>query len=304
MVEAEYRHALPKGCRLENYRVVDVLGVGGFGITYLAEHVRLDNRVAIKEYLPNEFAMRDGSTVHPKSSSDDPNFEWGMERFLDEARILTKFQHPNLVKVQDYFEANGTAYLVMQYEIGQPLSRILSERRTLTERQLLGILLPIIDGLKVVHTENILHRDIKPANIFINRVSESPVLLDFGAARHFIGQQTKSMTALASPGYSPYEQYYGADAEQGPWTDIYSLAAVCWRAIQGATPVEATRRMSNIARQLPDPLPTLENSDAYSPVHNMGCKDLLAPDRRFRSGWDSLQSGRAYKNAYIAQQPR
>ena len=254
------------GCRLEHYRVVEVLGVGGFGVTYLAEHQRLGLKVALKEYLPNEFAVRDGTTVHPKSGADKDNFEWGLARFLEEAQTLTGFRHPNLVQVRDYFEANQTAYFVMDYEVGQPLNRLLANGRLLSERQLRRVLWPIIDGLKVVHAAGVLHRDIKPANIFVRQANESPVLLDFGAARSYARQQTKSMTAMASPGYSAPEQYYGSEAQQGPWTDIYSLAAVCWRAIDGNMPPEAPRRLSSMVRDQPDPLPALSGRvDGYSP---------------------------------------
>ncbi|MCY4532160.1 MAG: serine/threonine protein kinase, partial [Gammaproteobacteria bacterium] len=115
MNDSENKQALPMGYRLQNYRVMDVLGVGGFGVTYLCEHITLGHQIAIKEYLPNEFAIRDGATVHPKSQPDREDFEWGLTRFLDEAKTLARFEHRNLVRVRDYFEANHTAYIVMDY---------------------------------------------------------------------------------------------------------------------------------------------------------------------------------------------
>ena len=182
MEERKHKHALPVGYRLRDYRIVDVLGVGGFGITYLAHDDTLERRVAIKEYLPNEFAVRDGTTVHPKSTTDREDFEWGLQRFLDEARTLARFRHPNLVRVVTYFEANRTAYIVMDYEEGEPLDRLLARHGWLTEAQLKRVLLPIIDGLRAVHAAGFLHRDIKPSNVFVRRSDETPLLLDFGAA--------------------------------------------------------------------------------------------------------------------------
>ena len=256
MEERTHKHALSVGYRLRDYRIVDLLGVGGFGITYLAHDDTLDRRVAIKEYLPNEFAVRDGTTVHPKSMTDRDDFEWGLQRFLDEARTLARFRHPNLVRVVAYFEANRTAYIVMDYEDGEPLDRLLERHGKLTEAQLQRILLPIIDGLGEVHAAGFLHRDIKPSNVFVRRSDESPVLLDFGAARQALGRKSKSLTAVASAGYSPPEQYE-SEGEQGPWTDIYALSALCYRAITGNAPIEAPRRINRLAQRRDDPLPPL-----------------------------------------------
>ena len=265
MSDSEHKQALPAGYELQGYRLVRVLGVGGFGVTYLAEDVRLGRSVAIKEYLPNEFAVRAGETVHPKSRSDEEDFAWGLKRFLDEARTLARFRHPNLVQVLDYFEVNRTAYIVMNYEEGESLDRVLERRGTLSEAQLKRVLLPMVDGLKEVHAAGYLHRDIKPSNVFIRRADESPVLLDFGSARQALGRKSKSLTAVASAGYSPPEQYE-SEGEQGPWTDIYGLSALCYRAITGTVPMEAPRRMSQLIRRRPDPLPQLasERSEDHS----------------------------------------
>ena len=266
MNDSEHKQALPSGFRLQSYHVVDVLGVGGFGVTYLGEHSTLGHRVAIKEYLPNEFAIRDGATVHPKSQSDREDFEWGLTRFLDEAKTLARFEHRNLVRVRDYFEANHTAYIVMDYEDGESLDRLLDRHGTLSEAQLRRVLLPIIDGLRQVHAAGFLHRDIKPSNIYVRRADETPVLLDFGAARQALGRKSKSMTAVASVGYSPPEQYE-SDGDQGPWTDIYALSALCYRAITGKAPIEAPRRQSRMLNTGADPLPLLTDSvedHAYS----------------------------------------
>ena len=252
----DHKQALPPGHQLSRYLLIDVLGVGGFGVTYLAEHFVLGHQVAIKEYLPNEFAVRDGTTVHPKSTVDREDFEWGLSRFLDEAQMLTRFRHPNLVRVADCFEANNTVYIVMDYEDGEPLDVLLKRHGTLTEAQLRRVLLPVADGLRQVHAAGFLHRDIKPSNIFVRRSDESPVLLDFGSARQALGRKSKSMTAIASAGYSPPEQYE-SDSEQGSWTDIYALSALCYRAIVGRVPVEAPRRQNQMRRSQTDPLPSL-----------------------------------------------
>ena len=165
------------------------------------------------------------------------------------------------MRVRDYFEANRTAYIVMDYEEGEPLDKLLERHGTLTEAQLRRVLLPIVEGLKAVHAAGFLHRDIKPSNVFVRRSSESPVLLDFGAARQALGRKSKSLTAVASAGYSPPEQYE-SEGVQGAWTDIYALSAVCYRAIAGHAPIEAPRRQSRMARGRPDPLLSLAESEA------------------------------------------
>ena len=256
MSDSEHKQALPPGYELEGHRLIEVLGVGGFGVTYLARDTRLGRQVAIKEFLPNEFAVRAGQTVHPKSRSEEESFAWGLERFLDEARTLARFRHPNLVRVLDYFEVNQTAYIVMDYEEGESLSDILKRQGRLNEKQLRGLLFPILDGLSQMHAAGYLHRDIKPSNVFVRQADGSPVLLDFGSARQALSRKSRSLTAVASAGYSPPEQYE-TDGEQGPWTDIYSLSALCYLAITGEMPVEAPGRMNRLAQGRPDPLPRL-----------------------------------------------
>ena len=252
----DHKQALPPGFRLDSYRVVRVLGAGGFGVTYLCEHGGLGVPVAVKEYLPNDIAVRAGNAVVPKSGADREGFAWGLGRFLDEARTLARFEHRNVVRVRDVFEVNGTAYIVMEYEDGEPLDRVLERTGTLTEAQIKRLLLPIVAGLRQVHAAGFLHRDVKPANIFIRRSDESPVLLDFGSARHALGRLSRSVTAIASSGYSPPEQYE-SNGQQGPWTDIYALSALCYRAIAGRAPVEAPRRQGQLLRGGEDPLPRL-----------------------------------------------
>jgi serine/threonine protein kinase len=177
----------------------------------------------------------------PVSSGTEYNYKWGLDRFLQEARVLAKFSHPNIVTVGRYFEANGTAYMVMNYESGVSLSQMLRRIAAPDEELLLRIILPLLDGLHAVHMAGFLHRDIKPSNIFI-RDTGVPVLLDFGAARLAIGSSTHTITSILTPGYAPLEQY-SKEGNQGEWTDIYSLAAVCYRAVIGDNPPDVVTRL-------------------------------------------------------------
>ena len=251
---AEHVHALPRGYRFEEYEVVRVLGSGGFGITYLAFDDNLDKAVAIKEYLPSDLAIRQASTVIPRSSSDENDFEWGLDRFLDEAKTLARFKHNNIIQVHRFFRAHGTAYIVMEYAEGATLNKRLVTHGAYAEAELKDMLLPIIDGLKKVHAADYLHRDIKPGNIII-RDDGTPVLIDFGAARQAIGAKSRSVTSIISPGYAPIEQY-AAKGNQGPWTDIYALGAVAYKCITGNTPIDAAERvLEDALKPLADTMP-------------------------------------------------
>ena len=184
----ENLRALPVGQVISDYRVEGVLGQGAFGITYLATDTHLERKVAIKEYYPREFAVRDGSlSIHAAGDKDDrETFTWGLTRFLEEARVLARFEHPNIISVRRFFEANGTAYLVMDYCDGESLDAIIKRDGSLGTEQLDRILFPLLDGLERIHSTNFVHRDIKPANLYI-RADGSPILLDFGAARAATG---------------------------------------------------------------------------------------------------------------------
>ncbi|MEE8371722.1 MAG: serine/threonine-protein kinase, partial [Sphingomonadales bacterium] len=240
-MNSEHFHALPKGYKFEDFEIVRVLGYGGFGITYLAFDDNLNKPVAIKEYLPEALAVReDTDSVVPKSSSLAEKFKWGLDRFVDEARTLARFRHPQLVQVFHFFRANGTAYIVMEYIEGEELSEIIRRRGKLRENDLKAILLPILEGLELVHEAGILHRDIKPGNIMI-RDDGSPVLIDFGAARLAVGAKSRSLTAIVSAGYAPLEQYVSR-GNQGPWTDIYALGATAYKCLTGEKPPEAPAR--------------------------------------------------------------
>ncbi len=236
-------NALPQGHRLQEYELVRVLGMGGFGMTYLGFDHHLDKAVAIKEYLPSDIATRTADrSVAPQASDFRGDFQWGLERFFDEARTLARFDHRHIIKVHRFFEAHGTAYIVMEYAEGETLSAFLTRKGPLREAELKAILYPLLDGLAVVHGADFLHRDIKPGNIVLRDADGSPVLLDFGAARQAIGAKSRSVTSIVTPGYAPIEQY-SSRGHQGAWTDLYALGGVCYRALTGQVPEDATDRV-------------------------------------------------------------
>jgi len=249
-----YHGALPVGTRIESYEIASVLGVGGFGITYKGYDHSLHCDVAIKEYLPSGLALRtaDGATVIPKSSDDKKYYEYGLKRFLEEARILAKFKERSIVRVSRFLESNGTAYLVMDYEDGESLAEYLQKCGVLSETEILDIMLPVLEGLGAVHAKDFLHRDIKPGNIYL-RKNGPPVLLDFGAARQALGEQTRALTGMVTPGYAPFEQY-NSRSKQGPWTDLYSIGATLYHCIAGKAPAESPDRIAALQEQDADPM--------------------------------------------------
>lgn len=246
--------ALKVGTRIENYEIVRVLGAGGFGITYKAIDHTLQRNVALKEYLPEKIAGRakDGIKVALRSRGFYDIYKTGLERFLNEARTIAKFNSPNIVSVNGYVETNNTAYIVMDYESGKPLSRILSRRDRLDPSEIRMILLPVLQGLRVLHRQGVLHRDIKPGNIYIRR-SGPPLLLDFGAARHTMRQQAQPVVHTVTPGYAPIEQYNN-QLRQGPWTDLYGLGATMYYCMTSRTPAPAPDRAVMIKAGRADPM--------------------------------------------------
>jgi serine/threonine protein kinase len=232
--------ALAPGHAVYEYRIERVLGGGGFGITYLAQDANLQLPVAIKEYFPADVAVRGADArVQVRAPENAARFDWGLERFVDEARALASFRHPNIVRVLRYFRENGTAYIVMEYESGEALKHWAARHPGLDQAAVLRLVYPLLDGLETVHRLNFLHRDIKPDNIYI-RADGSPVLLDFGAARRVSSEH--DMTNIVSPGFAPFEQYH-SKGNQGPWTDLYSLGAVLYWLTTGIKPVEAAARV-------------------------------------------------------------
>ena len=234
---------LPVGFVLhDTYVVKDILGTGGFGVTYLAEHRRLNKLVAIKEYWPDDFATRDGNTIHPREERR-PDYAWGQQRFIEEAQTLARFRHQNIVGVTEFFEAHGTAYMVLDYELGRSLRTWLDGLTSPPTQDEVDLLVgPMLDALELLHNNKVLHRDIAPDNIYI-RDNGTPVLLDFGSAREAISQRSRSVSAIVKAGYSPQEQYTLSGSNQGPWTDIYALAATIYEMITGAHPLDAPDRI-------------------------------------------------------------
>ena len=242
--------ALPIGAQIGRYEVLSVLGQGGFGITYRARDVQLDREVAIKEYLPTALAVRqNGITVMPRSTKVAEDFSWGRDRFVAEGRVMaTLHRAPGIVRVYDFLEINGTAYIVMEMLHGDTLEGLIKKNGRLDPPAIDRILWPLLDGLEQVHNAGFLHRDIKPANILLDATG-NPTLIDFGASRAAMVGRTVAMTAIFTPGYAAAEQF--TSAKQGPWTDIYGVAATLYHAITGVSPPSAFERMLD---------------DAYEPV--------------------------------------
>jgi tol-pal system protein YbgF len=229
--------------------------VGGFGATYLASDKNMDNRkVAIKEYLPTQLATRESTNnIVPLSDESKSTFEWGLDRFIEEAVLLSSLRHPNIVDVFTAFRENGTAYMVMRLEEGQTLSALAKTSGGLSQDFLMGILPSLLDGLETIHAADIIHRDIKPDNIII-RSDGSPVLIDFGSARKAEADTTQHLTSVYTPGYSPPEQRNLSDSKQGPWTDIYGLGATLYYSISGKPPRDSTARNDSIRESRSDSL--------------------------------------------------
>ncbi|WP_422011688.1 serine/threonine protein kinase [Roseateles sp.] len=239
-------NALPVGSRQAEFEVTRVLGEGGFGIVYLARDHALERMVALKEYMPAALALRgDQSQVRVRSERHRDTFEAGLKSFINEARLLAQFDHPSLVKVYRFWEANGTAFMVMPFIEGQTVKDTLKAMgEPPSEAWLMEMLSPLTEALLVLHGESCYHRDIAPDNIILVAGSGRPLLLDFGAARRVIGDMTQALTVILKPGYAPIEQYAEVPSmKQGPWTDVYALAAVIYCAITGKTPPPSVGRI-------------------------------------------------------------
>lgn len=289
---------LQPGQLVGRYRIVNVLGQGGFGITYRGVDAELDRQVAIKEYLPATLAIRqDRVTVVPRSRSAAEDLAWGLDRFIAEGRTLAALHHaPGIVKVHDYLQANGTAYLIMELVEGETLQRRIERNGPLDAAAVEGILHPLLDGLEQVHAAGFLHRDIKPANILLD-AGGRPTLIDFGASRIAVAGRSQAMTAVFTPGYAPVEQF--TSAPQGAWTDIYSLAATLYHAIEGTPPPNTVDRM------LDDTYVALSTSGRrFRPALLAGVDAALAVRAGDRpqsvAAWRSVLSGAAPPAATLA----
>ncbi len=244
------RNVLPPGTLLDGkYRIDRLIGAGGFGMTYAALDQGLNQTVAIKEYYPAHFGVRQGTlTVGPASPKDEDIFARLKDSFLREARTLAQFRHSAIVRVLSVFEGHGTAYMVMEHETGKSLKAWLDGLgRMPAQNELDRLVMPLLDALDTMHQASFLHRDIAPDNIIV-RADGGPVLLDFGAARRVMAELSGALTGIVKQGYSPQEQYANDPRAQGAWSDIYALGATLYRCVSGRTPDEATLRM------LDDPL--------------------------------------------------
>ncbi len=265
----DYPTILPKGTQVHEYVIEDVLGTGSFGITYKATDTHLGNSVVIKEYIPESFARREGNNcVTAKSDETMEIFSWGRERFLEEAKILAKFHHPNIVRVNRYFMANDTAYFVMDFEEGETLQSILSRTdKPLSDSMIINIFTQILNGLSVVHQQKYLHRDIKPGNIYI-RKDNTAILIDFGAARLEMPGDG-STTVMVTAGYAPVE-LYAPDGKKGPWTDLYSIGASIYRCLTREAPPISIERLKKLEDFGVDPCQTLSTN-----MPHLGSRVLL-----------------------------
>jgi len=233
--------ALPSGFQLDRYRIERQLSLGGFSIVYLAYDTD-GTPVAIKEYLPNSLALRKAGQIEPQVPDDNlPAFRYGMKCFFEEGRSLARLMHPNVVRVLNFFRANGTVYMVMQFERGRTLHDYIQRHRgQVSERFIRSVFVRMLNGLREVHAHKLLHLDIKPSNIYL-RADGTPVLLDFGAARQTLVQEQAMLKPMYTPGFASPEHY--ADREKlGPWSDIYSVGATMHACIAGSAPPRSDER--------------------------------------------------------------
>lgn len=303
---AYHKDALPRGEELGDYIIESVLGHGGFGITYLARDTNLGSDVALKEYLPQSIAGRNGATrivPNPDAKNAIKDYHWGLAEFLKEAQALARFKHANIVRVLRFMEANGTAYMAMEYEKGQNLSRILKDKsdRRLDEKELLRIFLPILNGLGAIHQTGMLHLDIKPDNIYI-REDGTPMLIDFGSARQAIIEADHAQKITLTHGFAPIEQYPNK-GKQGPWTDLYALGASMYFCISGKRPPVSVDRYQMLLKHHLDSLtPATKLGEGRYPLYLLQCidwaleiypKDRPKTAQQLQDGL--LGSGRPYK---------
>jgi serine/threonine protein kinase len=241
---------LPLGVRLAEFEITGFVGDGGFSIVYLAWDHSLERQVALKEYMPSSLASRGGNTrVFPRSERHRETFDAGLKSFINEGKLLAQFDHPSLVKVYRFWEDHGTAYMVMPFYEGVTLKQtVRAMAQAPDEAWLRGLLGPLTAALLVIHQAQCFHRDIAPDNVLLLADGGKPLLLDFGAARRVIGDKTQALTVILKPGYAPIEQYAeDPSLKQGPWTDVYALAAVVYWSITGKTPPASVGRVLNDA---------------------------------------------------------
>lgn len=256
---------LPDGYELEGYRIVKKISSGGFSLVYLARD-EFDRPVAIKEYLPSNLAFRRPGELIPMIREENlPVFRIGLKCFFEEGRALARILHPNIVRVVNFFRANDTCYMVMEYEEGRSLQEHILKYRERGQRKLVGerfirkVFAEVMIGLREVHTNKLLHLDLKPANIYL-RTDGSPMLLDFGAARQTLQADTGKFYPMYTPGFAPPELYVQGGI-LGPWSDIYSIGSSIYASMSGHAPQPAD------SRQMDDKMPArlAELAGMYSP---------------------------------------
>jgi serine/threonine protein kinase len=236
---------LPVGTRIDQYEIIGLLGRGGFGITYLVRDDALQKEFALKEFFPEDLVRRDGASIRFANKTNSENdYRWGLRKFFDEARLLAQFNHPNIVSVRRVFEANGTAYMLLDFIKGSTLEKWLQGLDSPPTQEELDLIAgPLLNALELVHANRSWHLDVSPENIMIRASDGQPILLDFGASRFEIKQHSQLVSALVfKSGYSAPEQYTSNADRYGPWTDIYATGATFYRAICGHRPTEATSR--------------------------------------------------------------
>jgi serine/threonine protein kinase len=238
---SQQNQPLPEGYALNNYRIEKLLSSGGFSIVYLACDEN-ETPVAIKEYLPSALGLRsDGAEVKVNSEENLAIFRHGLKCFFEEGRSLAGISHPNVVRVENFFRANETVYMVMQYVRGRTLQfHIQRNRHQFTEGFMRRTFTHLLNGLREVHVNKLLHLDIKPANIYIT-MEGKPVLLDFGAARQALAHDHQRLRPMYTAGFAAPEQYRNAD-DLGPWTDMYSVGATMYTCLTGVHPQPANER--------------------------------------------------------------
>jgi non-specific serine/threonine protein kinase len=306
--------ALPIGMLLGDFKITNVIGFGGFGMVYLAYEKLLDRTVAIKEYLPVSIAGRVGDqTVRVRSLDQLETYEAGLRSFVREAQLQARFSHPAMLEVYRVWEQNGTAYMAMRYYPGTSLRELRKAETTtqgLSEALIRNYLEPVCDAVRELHAQNVLHRDIAPDNILIMS-NESPVLLDFGAARSVIAGSEQQLTTVLKPGYAPIEQYADDGAmAQGPWTDVYALGAVMYFLVMGTPPPQPVSRLMNEslrdfdllapARYSPEFIAVVRRALAVKPENRFQCVEDLCE----ALGWDAAPRTFFKTNTSVSQAAR
>ena len=241
LMAQQANHALPTGYQLDEYRIEHQLSLGGFSIVYLATD-REGQSVAIKEYLPNSLALRAEGEVKPIIADEHlPAFRYGMKCFFEEGRALATLSHPNVIRVLNFFRANDTVYMVMEYEQGSTLQEFIHRNRSVvTENFMRNVFTKLLNGLREVHSRKLLHLDLKPSNIYM-RNDYTPVLIDFGAARQTLTSDSPILKPMYTPGFASPEHYRQREL-LGPWSDIYSVGAAMYACLAGAAPQSADSR--------------------------------------------------------------